>query len=86
MDKDKLHQLLRNIRDLKYPSSSLRNVGSFEDDLAADLTTGVQEAMALLGYLLTRGYVRIIPDMGLVLNPDNAELQGLMKKGFLDSK
>jgi len=79
-----VHQLLRNIRDLKYPRSSLGDVDAFEKTLAEDLKTDTKEAMALLGYLLARDYVRIIPDMGLVMNPENPDLQDLMKSGVLD--
>jgi len=84
MNPKKLRELVRNIRDLKYPAKSLRDVDAFEAKLAADLATDRQEAMALLGYLLARDYVRIIPDMGLVVNPENQELQKFVDSGALD--
>ena len=79
MNPDKVRQLVRNIRDLKYPPQTLRDVESFEIGLANDLKIDRQEAMALLGYMLARDYARIIPDMGLVLNPKNEELQSLVE-------
>lgn len=84
MNPEKLHKLLRNIRNLKYPSSIMRDVNKFEKILAHDLDTDVSEAMSLLGYLLARDYVRIIPDMGLIFNPESEELQQIVSSGALD--
>lgn len=85
MDPEKLRKLLRNIRDTKYPASSLQEVDAFEQRLAVDLGIEQQEALALLGYLLARDYVRIIPDMGLVLNPQNEEVRRIVDSGALDA-
>ena len=84
MNPEKLHRLLRNIRNLKYPTSVMRDIDRFEKVLAEDLDTDVSEAMAILGYLLARDYVRIISDMGLVVNPESKELQKLVVSGALD--
>lgn len=84
MNSKKVHQLVRNIRDLKYPEKSLKDVEIFEKTISSDLGIDIQEAMALLGYLLARDYVRIIPGMGLVVNPENTDLQELIKSGVLD--
>ena len=81
MDPEKLRKLLLNIRNFKYPRTVLQEVDGFEELLARDLETDTKEAMALLGFLLARDFVRIIPDMGLVVNPDSAGAQALIKSG-----
>jgi len=83
MDSAKLSRLVRNIRDLKYPASLLRDVDDFQQRLARDLAADPQEAMALLGYLLARDYVRIQSDMGLIVNPQNPEIRSLVDSGAL---
>ena len=86
MNPDKLRTLLRNIRNLKYPQRALSDVDAFGAALASDLSTSRDEAMALLGYLLARDYARIIPGMGLVVNPANEEIQSLVDSGALDQE
>lgn len=83
-DTEKLRQLISNILNLKYPKMALQDVNVFERKLAADLGIEVSVAMALLGFLLTRDYVRIIPDMGLVINPESTAVQALMMSGALN--
>ena len=75
MNADKLVMLVRNISKLKYSADDLRNVDGFERKLATDLDMEPKEAMALLGYLLTKEYVRLVPETGLVLNPSNEEIK-----------
>ena len=86
MNADKLLKLVRNVRDLKYPIDSLSNSDEFEKELASDLSTTPEEALAMLGYLLARNYVRIIPDAGIVVNPGNEEIQAFVRSGKLDAE
>lgn len=86
MDNSKLIKLLGNIVSLKYPEDAMRNVPLFEQHLANDLGISGQEAMAMLGYLLTSDYVRIIDGMGLVINPSNQEVRELVEKGKIVNK
>jgi hypothetical protein len=83
MKPDILLKLLRNIRDLKYPVASLKTVDDLETTLANDLNIDRSEAMAMLGYLLKNSYVRITPDLGIVLNPTNDEVRRLLESGQL---
>lgn len=83
MNQDKLRQLLLNIRDSRYPQSLLDDVDKFEKKLAADLDIDTDEAMALLGYLLSHKYALLIRE-GLVLNPNHPEIQSLLDSGRLD--
>ncbi|MEI7696355.1 MAG: hypothetical protein WCI64_12030 [Chlorobium sp.] len=83
MDSKKLLQLVHNIRDLKYPADVLLNVDSFQGELVKDLAIDGKEAMAMLGYLLGNGYVKILPDIGLVINPNNQDMQSFAKAGML---
>jgi hypothetical protein len=80
MDNEKLYQLICNILDLKYPKTSLQNVNQFQAKLAADLGTSPEEAMTMLGYLISGDYVRIVSDMGIVVNPSSPELKILVEK------
>lgn len=74
MNTNKLHQLAQNIHRLKYKASTLLDVSALENTLSDDLNIGTDDARALLGYLLTRDYVRIYHDMGLVLNPEKVSI------------
>lgn len=86
MKNDKILQLLDNIASLKYSEDAMRNVPSFEKRLAKELEVSGQEAMAMLGYLLTSDYVRIIDGMGLVVNPSNKEVRDLVDDGHIRNK
>jgi hypothetical protein len=80
---EKMLILLKNISKFKYPASSLMNYEQFENTLANDLGPGTttDDALAVLGYLLERDYARIIPDMGIVLNPENNDIKVILKEG-----
>jgi hypothetical protein len=65
----KLNRLMRDIRDFKYPPESLSDTEAFRKNLAKDLGMDGEDALALLGFLLTRKYVLIKPDTGLFVNP-----------------
>jgi len=84
MNSDKLLVLLRNIRNLRYLIEQLRNAQAFETALAGDLGLDPREAMALLGYLLEHDYVRLNPEVGLIINPTNPEMQKLLTSQALD--
>jgi Mn-dependent DtxR family transcriptional regulator len=86
MKNDKILRLLDNIASLKYSEDAMRNVPLFEQRLAKELDVSGQEAMAMLGYLLTKDYVRIINGMGLVVNPSNEEVRELVDNGHIINK
>ena len=80
LEEEKLKLLMRLIRDLKYPPSTLSDPDTFKGRLAEDLNMDGNEALALLGFLLTRDFVRIAPDTGLFVNPGSAEARVLFEK------
>jgi hypothetical protein len=80
----KLAKLVTNIRDGEYPPESMVDTKNFERTIAKDLETDWQTALAFLGYLLHRDYARIIPTMGIVLNPANKELRRVLASGVLN--
>lgn len=88
MDTKKVQKLIRLIWRLKYQKDAMKNVETFESTLAVDLGTGkdTHEAMGVLGYLLSCDYARIIPGMGIVLNPSSVYLQQLAEEGFFGGK
>lgn len=73
MNENKRRELIRRIHNLKYPAATLDDVELFEQTLAEDLDLTTQDAMSELGVLLARNCVRIIHDMGLVVNPTSKE-------------
>ena len=76
---------MRNIRDLKYPPDSLRDINAFRNRLAEDLDMKGEDAMVLLGFLLDREYVRISPDTGLFVNPASPEAREYLEEALKTS-
>ena len=79
MNSEKLFQLLHNIHEERYRVDVLKDVKLFESNLAKDLEINVEDAMAMLGYLLKKKYAKIESGKGIVVNQDNQDIQQLFK-------
>ena len=79
--KNKLAKLLKNIEQNKYSSKELDDLDELGIKLTKDIGYGVDidQAMALLGYLIKQDYVIIDPDAGIILNEQNNEINEIRK-------
>jgi hypothetical protein len=81
--KEKIRELLINIRNLKYPSNEFKSIEEFKAKLSSDLNLNTQDALEVLGYLIKGDYIKIYEDSGIVLNPSNKKLRELIESGII---
>lgn len=81
MNSSKLIELLFNIRDKKYKADALQDFDTFKNTLADDLKIDSQESMAMLGYLLTKKYVKMDQTEGLAIDYTSPEMVKILRKG-----
>ena len=79
MNYSNISNLLEKIIDLKYSEKDLKNAQALANTIAADLAVTPQEATTLLGYLLTRKAVKLVPGMGILPNPGHPDVQAIKK-------
>jgi hypothetical protein len=83
MDIKRLIDLVALIRENRYDAQNVKDFERFKNMIANDLLIDKNEAMALLGYLLKRGYVKIDDKQGITIDNQNSEMKKIV--GLIDS-
>lgn len=65
--KKKISNLLKKIQGGKYGTEYLKDLDSLPRKIASDISVNISEAKAIMGYLISRNYVKIDPSRGVVI-------------------